>query len=538
MPLLARATAPRAMLPAKAEWQRLEMLRQPYIQRAQDAASLTLPYLFPPTFSLDGSMIGNQTAALHLPTPFQSVGARGVNNVASKFVLGLIPPNSPFFRMQIERFLFEQEFGAEMLGAAEQSLVVIENTVMNEIETMQLRPVVHENVLHLAVGGNGMLEIPDSGPAIFWPLSSYVVERDPAGELMRLLIRIEIALERLPLRARQAALAADAVRSVPGQDVAHQPVRLFTRAERMGEDRWMGWQEFENGSMVPGTRGVWDSEDFPYVVTRWNRVAGEHYARGLVEQYLGDLRSLEGLMQAIVQASASAAHHVWLVNPNGPSRAEDIQGAPTGAFRAGREEDFSSLKLDKGADLAVAWKAADRLEERLSRAMLEIQGAVRDSERTTLGEVQETVQELQENMGGTFATMHDELQLPIVRRVIGRLTRRRALPVLPRRVVTPKIITGLEGIGRGAEAARLIRGFQAVRANLGDEALETIDRREGVDRILTGLGIQTEGLLLSEEQVAQNTSRGQLQQLLQSGAGGQLVNQIGQLTRQGQGEAA
>ena len=34
--------------------------------------------------------------------PYQSVGSRGVNNLASKLLLLLFPPNSPFFRLSVD----------------------------------------------------------------------------------------------------------------------------------------------------------------------------------------------------------------------------------------------------------------------------------------------------------------------------------------------------------------------------------------------------------------------------------------------------
>ena len=36
--------------------------------------------------------------------PYQGIGARGVNNLASKLSLALMPPNSPFFRFMVEPY--------------------------------------------------------------------------------------------------------------------------------------------------------------------------------------------------------------------------------------------------------------------------------------------------------------------------------------------------------------------------------------------------------------------------------------------------
>ena len=43
-------------------------------------------------------------------------------------------------------------------------------------------------------------------------------------------------------------------------------------------------------------------------------VDGEDYGRGRVEEFLGDLQSLESLTQAITEGSAAAAKVVFLVS--------------------------------------------------------------------------------------------------------------------------------------------------------------------------------------------------------------------------------
>ena len=91
---------------------RLETERDPFLQRARDAAELTIPYLVPPS--------GHSGSTLY-KTPFQGIGARGVNNLASKLLLSLLPPNSPFFRLMIDDFDLAQ-LGDAGRGAVEEAL--------------------------------------------------------------------------------------------------------------------------------------------------------------------------------------------------------------------------------------------------------------------------------------------------------------------------------------------------------------------------------------------------------------------------------
>ena len=65
---------------AQALWNRLDGGRSSYITRARECAKLTLPFTYPPAGT------GPVSA---LPTPFNSLGARGVNNLAAKLLLSL-----------------------------------------------------------------------------------------------------------------------------------------------------------------------------------------------------------------------------------------------------------------------------------------------------------------------------------------------------------------------------------------------------------------------------------------------------------------
>lgn len=71
---------------AKALYERLAIEREIYIDRAEDCAKYTIPFLFPKK---------EANGTTKYPTPYQAVGARGVNNLTSKLVLALFPQTHP-----------------------------------------------------------------------------------------------------------------------------------------------------------------------------------------------------------------------------------------------------------------------------------------------------------------------------------------------------------------------------------------------------------------------------------------------------------
>ena len=78
---------------AAARYNQLVSNREPYLQRARDCSKVTIPGLVPDV---------NYGDAGGLKTPYQSFGARGTNFLSNKLLVTLFPPNSPFFKLEID----------------------------------------------------------------------------------------------------------------------------------------------------------------------------------------------------------------------------------------------------------------------------------------------------------------------------------------------------------------------------------------------------------------------------------------------------
>jgi hypothetical protein len=120
----------------QSQYNKLEMNRETYLERARDCAKLTIPTLFPDK--------GNNEATEY-NTPYQSVGARGVMNLASKLMLALFPPHAPFFRLSVDDLVFKQIQGdPKVKSTIEQGLSGIEKAVMDNMEVSNDRVAVYE----------------------------------------------------------------------------------------------------------------------------------------------------------------------------------------------------------------------------------------------------------------------------------------------------------------------------------------------------------------------------------------------------------
>jgi hypothetical protein len=482
------------MTTAKQRYEVLSTTRDPFLRRARDCAKITIPALMPPS---------GHSGSSTLPTPWQGIGARCVNSLASRLFLALFPPATSFFKLTIDDFALEQLTKSKgQRGAAETALAKIERATINEMETSNFRPALHEALKHLIATGNYLLYLPPTGGPRGFRLDRYVVKRDPVGNLLELVTHEPIS----PLEA--PAGFAPTPQGGANKRTGDDTLDLYTHATRTRA----GWEVYQeiNGKRVPNTGGTYTEESFPFRALRYTAVDGEDYGRGLVEEYLGDFRSLEALTKAITQGAAAAAKVLFLVNPNGSTKKKTIAEAESGAVREGIADDVTVLQLDKYGDFRVALELRNNITDQLAYAFLLNSAIQRAGERVTAEEVRYMAQELEAGLGGIYSNLSQELQLPIVVLLMDRLQRQKRLPALPKELVKPAVTTGLDAIGRGADRNRLT-SFIGTLKDLDPRILDTVNEAELSKRLAAADGIDPDGLIKSAEEVAQERQRQQMQ---------------------------
>ena len=491
---------------AKSRYEKLASTREKFLERARDSSELTLPFLIPPQEAGEHTMYA---------TPYQGIGARGVNNLASKLLLALLPPQAPFFRMKIDDFKLKELEGDEALKTEiETGLAEIERAVMTDIELKADRVGIFECLKHLIIGGNCLLFVSEEGLRVF-PLERYVCKRDAMGHVLEIITKESIALSALP---------EDVLNVVKNQDKSYDLTNsenscdIYTHICRRNK-KWEVFQEAK-GVKIPSSIGTYPIDKSPYIALRMSRVDGEDYGRGYVEQYIGDLKSLEGLTKSIVEGSAAASKVLFLCSPNGTTRASTLATAPNGAIREGSANDVSVLQVNKLQDFRVAYDSIARIEQRLQLAFLLNASVQRDAERVTAEEIRFMAEELESSLGGVYSILSQEFQLPFVVRKLQIMEKEKKLPTLPKGVVKPSISTGLEAIGRGNDRNRLVNFLRTLAETLGAEIIQQfVNVDDAIARLATSDGIDTKGLIKSKEdleaEMQQKMQQMQMQQASQ-----------------------
>ena len=485
---------------AKERYEKLKHDRQHYLDRARECSEITIPALIPDdTFKTSSDLY----------TPFQSIGARGVNNLASKLLLLLLPPNSPFFRLSVSGKTKEElESQKELKSEIEKSLASIEREVSSKIEQLAIRTSVFEALKHLIVSGNVLTYLPKNGTMRVYPLSQYVCRRDNSGTLLEIIIKESIT----PLSLDEAVREEIAKDSDYKED---EECDLYTHIYKLDDKKFYICQEVK-GIKIPDSIGTIVSDNMAYQALRMVRVDSEDYGRGYVEEFLGDLKSLEGLSQALVESAAASSKVVFMVRPNAVTRKRDLAMTRNGDIITGAKDDVSVLQTDKQYDLQVVQQSIQKIEERMSYAFLLHTSIQRDAERVTAQEIRYMAEQLETSMGGIYSLLSQEFQLPLVSVLMKRMQQNKEIPALPKNSVKPTIITGIEALGRGNDLQNL-REFVAEIANLAQinpQVVSALNPNDLIKRIATGLGIDTEGLMKTEEEIAaeQQAQQEQMQQ--------------------------
>lgn len=483
------------MKSAETRYEELASLRDPFLVRARACAMLTVPHLMPPQ---------GHSGTTQLPTPFQSVGARGLNNLSVRMLLALLPPNSPFFKLQIDDFVLSELTGREdMRGDMEKALTSIERAVQGEVETSAIRVPAFEMLKQLLNSGNVLLHFPTEGGMRVFRLDTFVAKRDPFGNPLEIILKECVSPTVLPDHIRRLVQADE----VDGQVDSTKTVDLFTYVRREA-DRWTVWQEIKH-QRVPGSNGTYPLDRCPWLALRFTRIDGEDYGRSYVEQYLGDLRSLEGLTQSIVEGSAAAAKVLFLIKPNATTRARTLAQAPNGAIREGNAEDVTTLQMEKFNDFRVAFDTITRIEQRLEFAFLLTSAIQRSGERVTAEEIRRVASDLEVALGGVYALLSQEFQLPLVTLLMARMQAERRLPKLPKDKIKPSIVTGLEALGRGNDNERLT-GLMADAAPLLPILGPRLKADEVFKRLAASRQVDSEGLVMSDEEFQQMQQQQQM----------------------------
>ena len=247
---------------AKKRYDELSSERTQFLDEARQASELTLPYLI-------RGHEEHYSGMKQLKTPWQSVGAKGVVTLASKLMLALLPPQTSFFKLQLDDSELGQDFTPEIRSELDLSFAKVERTILESIAASDDRVAVHQALQHLVVGGNALIFMGREGLKVY-PLNRFVVERDGNGNVLEIVTKERIS-KKLIEDELPKDLKVDSV--VDESTLGKEECDVYTHVKR--ENNRVVWHQEVYGHVLPKSVSKAPIDANPWLPLRFNVVDGE-----------------------------------------------------------------------------------------------------------------------------------------------------------------------------------------------------------------------------------------------------------------------
>ena len=485
------------------QWHHDDAERHGILDRARFCASLTKPWYLPPE---------GQDSNSKMPETYSSLAARGISNLEGRLLLALYPPGLPFFRfMPSARFKYDPSTPPELLQDFESQLHLRELMVLSKLEASAMggnsnsrrsgfRSRKRKALAQLLITGDVLEKIDDDYRIKVYRRDAYVTSRDSSGD-----VRYHICKEQIdPLILNDNQLQVcdmnrDDLRTM---SVADRTEELYTSIEWQPENKnWLLRQEVKGKIIIETEEKV-----SPYMSTPYELAPGENYGRGIVEQNLGDVRSMNELTERIIDFAALASKQLMVVDYNSQVRPQDLT-KPTGSVIQGRVQggqvtDIATLKADKVNDFSVVQSVRESIRRDLASTMLMEGENQPRGDRVTAFQVQRIAMELEGALGGVYAPIADAQQIPLIERVVYMMERDKLITPLPDDAIEVEALTGIAALSREGDQSKLL-GLVSTLAQLGGETMSRLDMGVLTDILVRQSGIFEPGLVKSDEQIEQ-----------------------------------
>ena len=490
----------------------LDAAREEVLRRCQRLAAVTIPSVFPWSEQSENEV---------LDTPYQGIGARTVNNLSNKLLLTLFPVSSPFFKLEVSEGILQklQEEGAEGIKTqVESKLLEMENIIQSDMEVNAFRTTIFEALRSLVVTGNFLLYIPAEGEPVGYRLDQYVVKRSRRGKVLELILKEVLSEDELEPQWLEDLQKSD-MPPAPNQTKYDTYTRVYLDGNVYREAK------FINNTLLEGTEAIYPKEANAWIPLRWNALSGEDYGRSYVEEYYGDFRSIDGLSKALLEHSAITSKTFGIVRPNSQLTPETLSRVKNGGFVAGDAEDLVFPEVGKYRDMQVVRDTVSSITESVSRAFLLTQ--TRNAERVTAEEIRLQASELETALGGAYSLLAVTFQKPILLREISRLKKSKMIKDIKDTDIEPKVIVGLEGLGRGTDLDKFMRAVAAISQIAPSvQFMPDLDNTTVIQFVFNAVGLDRDEFFKSEAQKQAEAEQAQQMQAQQQ-AGDMMSKAIG-----------
>lgn len=474
---------------AHARFQALDNARQGLLTRCEEYSKLTLPYIFPES-TYDENTDDVQYAR-------HSIGAQSVNNLANKMMLALFQPANPFFRLSLTAKARASIAGTDKESKMEDSLAAGERDAMLVMARGMYRPALFELMKHLIITGNGMPVFAKDGTLSVVSLRNYVIQRSPDGTILEIVHRRPIALSALHPDTRAAYTQGGG--SAVDDDATVQWYHWIKKTPDGNDYTVTQWIDQVRLPAKQFDSKYKDYDSLPWQPQVWILPTASHYGVGLVEEYHGDLQSLNIYAEAQTDGAAMLSCWRLLADPAGSMRVEELVDSDNGDIIVGKQGELTLFSAPAAANVqSIAMILADTAR-RVGQGFLMMTSVSRDAERVTAEEIRVLASELETGLGGVYARMAVSLQVPMAHFLFKQMDN-----PLEGTDIETTIITGMEALSRQVELDKMSQLISDVAqiAQLPPQILQWFKEEALYDFLAAGRGLERGKFIRTEAEVS------------------------------------
>lgn len=491
---------------------------------ARECASYTLPHVMPKEY---------QETDEYLEQNFQSEGSRGANNVVGRLLLATVPPGEKYFEQRLSLAVQYADDVSPEVKAAMRMALHANTLIMHDALEGSMMGIVgssfHERIRQLltnvVVTGHGLARFNPDATLRIYNREQFVLWRDSNGNLLRAAVMEVVDPRDLSEEDRDRAKIDDKKLK---EKLETRMMGLFTVWEG-GEER----QEV-NGKLIRDMANTVN----PLIDLPYNLVAGEDYGRGLAEENLGDLRSLDGLCKARNDFLAASSRVVPVLDRNSQILEEDLTRPNLEVIRgevdsAGNVGGVGFLQSRSAPDYSMLSDGINQLQRSLGKAFLLSSEVQPTGDRVTAAAINDIREELNGSLGVVYANIADTLQSALALNIEDYCNRKGMLVDMPEGSYEIKLNVGLKRLAERDKAARALtivnelRNVPALAQRIKDGGF--------LSMLMATLNMNTDELVKSDEEVQAEQARAsvaQTQQVAQDTAAQEAVSIAGDAVRE------
>jgi hypothetical protein len=438
-------------------------------------AKWTLPQLM-----VDTTLQSDGRGAV-LERDYQEVGPLLVNNLAAKLAALLFPASRPFYEAELSDQLRER---AKARGIDETTLVAeFAKLVLKSCKRLFKNASYAQLVQatrHLIVAGNVLVHRDSKDQRCStYGIQAFACRRDGRGVLLDTVLRERSYIEALPPDVQRVLRIAHPSKYRRPDDAP--PVELYTRIERkVGTTGRVYFEVTQQADDQPiGTPGIYPEHLCPWQVVTWNLIVGEHYGRGLVEDYAGGFAKLSDGSEAATLYAIEIMKVVHLVAPGTGADIDELAQAESGQYVQGMQGSVQAHEAGDGLKLQVMRSELDQVFGNLARAFM-WKANTRDAERVTAFELKQDAIEADNVLGGTYSSLAETWQVPFAHILMHEENPTTLAGILDDSIKLD-IIAGVPALGRSIDLQNLLTAAQD--ASVIVPALASLSKRVDPEKL-------------------------------------------------------